>query len=265
MNKKMVFTIDVEDWYHAENLRPYLNSSFSKSSSSTLQNTYKILDFLDQKDAKGTFFFLGCIALNNKALVKETLKRGHEIASHGLDHSLLWDLSEKETIHDISESTKIIEDIAGTKIIGYRSPCFSQNSFITNALRENGYQYTSMSIESTFHDRYSSNYFESSENLYDFPMPVAKFGPLNIVSTGGGWFRFFPSSVQKKLIEHSKLETKVFYCHPWDFGENFFTTDKIPFMKKFRHTVGVKQALKKLNNFDFSSKNLSDIYFASVK
>ena len=261
----MVFTIDVEDWYHAENLRPYFNSSFSQSSRSTLQNTYKILDFLDKKEAKGTFFFLGCIALSNKELVKETFNRGHEIASHGLDHRLLWDLSEKETIYDISESTKIIEDIAGTKIIGYRSPCFSQNPFITNALRENGYKYTSMSIESTFHDRYTSNYFEPSKNLSDFPMPVAKFGPLNVVATGGGWFRFFPTFLQKKLIKHSKLDTKVFYCHPWDFGENFFTRDKVPYIKKFRHTVGVKHALKKLYNFDFSSKTLSDIYFASVK
>ena len=265
MNKKMVFTIDVEDWYHAENLRPYLDDSFTKSGSSTLQNTYKILDFLDKKEAKGTFFFLGCIAKNNKELVKETLNSGHEIANHGLDHKLLWHLTERETIHDISESTKILEDIAGTKVIGYRSPCFSQNPFITDALRENGYMYTSMSIESTFHDRYSSNYFESSKNLYDFPMPVAKFGPLNIVSTGGGWFRFFPSSLQKILIEYSKLDTKVFYCHPWDFGENFFTKAKVPIMKKFRHTVGIKQALKKLDNFDFSSKNLSEIYHSSVK
>ena len=256
--KKLIFTIDVEEWYHAENLRPYLRKSDYDLKHSTLKYTYEILDFLDEVGAKGTFFFLGCVARNNPDLVNEVVKRGHEIASHGLDHQLLWKMNKNETFYDISTSTKIIEDISGKKILGYRSPCFSQNPYIADALYRSGYQYSSMSIESTFHDRYESNYFKSKNSLKDFPMPVSRLGPFKVVSTGGGWFRFFPIFFQKFLLDKSKADPLIFYCHPWDFGKNFWGNSKIPVLNKFRHTVGTGEALKKLENFSFLNKTLSD-------
>ena len=88
--KDLVFTIDVEEWYHAENLRPYLDTRILKNKYSTINYTYKVLDFLDECNSKGTFFFLGCIAKVYPELVKEVVVRGHEIASHGLNHDLLW-------------------------------------------------------------------------------------------------------------------------------------------------------------------------------
>ena len=255
--EKLIFTIDVEEWHHAENLRPYLDTNQYDNNYSTIPYTYEILDILDLKSAKGTFFFLGCIAKSYPELVREVSNRGHEIASHGLDHQLLWNMDENQTNHDISTSTSIIEDISGTKVTGYRSPCFSQNKYLMDALIKNGYKYTSMQIQSTFHDRYESNTLDGCLNLKDLELPVAKLCGLNIVATGGGWFRFFPLSLQNFLLEKSKANPKIFYCHPWDFGKNFWGNSKVPFLKKFRHTVGVQNAIKKFTTMDFSKKTLS--------
>jgi len=255
--KKLVFTIDVEEWYHAENLRPYLDTSIQEKKYSTIHYTYKILDFLDENDSKGTFFFLGCIASEYPELLREVVSRGHEIASHGLNHDLLWSMSEKQTHEDIEISTKIIEDIGSKKIIGYRSPCFSQNKFIVDALEKNGFKYSSMSIESTFHDRYEANLFELNK-LKDFSMPVTEIGGLKIVATGGGWFRFFPIGIQKLLLEKCEKDPIIFYCHPWDFGKNLWGKNNMPFIKKFRHTIGTDSALNKLSYFQFGSKTLQN-------
>lgn len=254
--KDLVFTIDVEEWYHAENLRPYLDTRILKNKYSTINYTYKVLDFLDECNSKGTFFFLGCIAKVYPELVKEVVVRGHEIASHGLNHDLLWDMSEKQTHEDIDVSTKIIEDVSGKKIIGYRSPCFSQNAFIADALEKNGFEYSSMSIESTFHDRYEANSFKCTNRLQDFPMPVTEIGKFKIVSTGGGWFRFFSVGIQNWLLNRCKKDPLIFYCHPWDFGKNFWGDAKVPLIKKLRHTIGTETALNKLNHFKFGKKPL---------
>ena len=85
---------------------------------------------------------------------------GHEIANHGLDHSLLGNLNKDKIEKDINESTKILEDLTGSKVIGYRSPCFSQNENLSEALEKNDYKYTSMSIETSFHDRYKDNSYD---------------------------------------------------------------------------------------------------------
>ncbi len=257
--KKLIFTMDVEEWFHAENLRPYMNYDEISSKFSTLNYLNPVLDFLSSQDIKGTFFILAKIAEKNKSIVKKIHDLGHEIANHGLDHSLLGNLNKEKLEKDINDSTKILEDLIGSKVIGYRSPCFSQNENLSDALKKNDYKYTSMSIETSFHDRYKDNSYEPKNSLVDFPIPVARLGPLKVVCTGGGWFRLFPVSLQKTLLNISKEKNPIFYCHPWDFGDNMpKINSKIPFLKKFRHKVNSKKSLSKLEKLDFSKKPLKE-------
>ena len=46
--------------------------------------------------------------------------------------------------------------------------------------QKNGFDISSMSIESTFHDRYEANSFKCTNRLQDFPMPVTKIGKNSI-------------------------------------------------------------------------------------
>ncbi len=256
--KDLVFTVDVEEWKHAENVRPYIKDEPQYNDFSTIAGLRKILEFLESRSYKGTFFFLADLAIKNKTLIREISKLGHEIGSHGLDHTLLNNLGDKKTFHDVNESKKIIEDITGIEVKGYRSPCFSQNNYLNDALIKSGYLYTSMSIRSSFHDRYSNNK-KDSDLIRDFSLPTVSFGGFNLVCTGGGWFRLYPVEMQKFLLHFTKSEPNIFYCHPWDFVKNLPGNDiKIPFFKKFRHTINVQRAYLKLTKFDFTKTTLKD-------
>lgn len=256
--KDLVFTVDVEEWIHAENVRPYVGKEAKKHEFTTIEGLEIILQFLEENNYRGTFFILGEIAAKHKDLVKKIAKSDHEICSHGMDHTLLTKLNEKETFDDLALSKRILEDISGTEVIGYRSPCFSQNDFLSDALIAAGYKYTSMSIKSTLHDRYEKNIF-STEGIFDFCLPTLEIGNLNIVCTGGGWFRLFPISLQKFLLSKTKTEQNIFYCHPWDFVKNLPEDNlEIPILKRFRHTVNVTKAVSKLSRLKFTNKTLKD-------
>ena len=253
---KLIFSIDVEDWFHSVNISPYKSKITSSHSSMSIMKD--LLDFLDLKGIKGTFFCLGVIAKKHPELISEISKKGHEIASHGWDHTIISKMSRQELEEDIRKSTEILSEHSDQEIVGYRSPCFSQNKYLDDVLIKYGYKYTSMGISSFLHDRYAKNdYF--GNKLPDFPLPVAKIFNLRIPATGGGWFRLFSINTQKVLLRLSAEEPKVFYCHPWDFDYLQDDLSFLPYHVKFRHFVNVKNALSKLDHLNFEKYPLNSL------
>lgn len=253
---KLIFSIDVEEWFHSENILPY--KSLITSSHSSMPMMKDILEFLNNKKIKGTFFCLGVIAEKYPELISEISKNGHEIASHGWDHKLISNMSSIELEDDIRKTTEILSKLSNQKIIGYRSPCFSQNKFLDDILIKYGYKYTSMGISSFFHDRYSKNDYIGNK-LPDFPMPVAKISNFRIPATGGGWFRLFSIKMQKFLLRLSTEEQKIFYCHPWDFDSFQDDLEFLPYHVKLRHYVNVKNAMSKLHDLNFEKFPLKSL------
>ena len=250
----MIFTMDVEEWYHAENLSNYLNSN-NKSSHKSIYTIEKLLKFLEKNNYKGTFFVLGVVAKSYPKLIHKIYSLGHEIANHGYDHTSLFLMNEYQLEKDIRVSTQILEDIINDKVIGYRSPTFSFHPFLNKILKKNGYKYTSNSITASFHDRYYSQN-QSNEDLIDFPIPYFNFLFMKFPITGGGWFRFWPTQMQNFLLKSDK--NYVFYCHPWDFDINQ------PILKKyslnaFRHYYGIKNSMSKLEKLSFGNTKLRDL------
>ena len=124
-NKYVIFTIDFEAWFQIENL-PHLKTNNKFFKNSLLEKQLDILlDFLDERNIKCTFFILGTVALRFKKLILKITKHGHEIASHGTDHKLNYELSFNDLKKDIKKSKVILEDISQINIHGYRAPCFS--------------------------------------------------------------------------------------------------------------------------------------------
>jgi polysaccharide deacetylase family protein (PEP-CTERM system associated) len=254
MTKDLVFTIDVEEWFHAENISTYVYDT----AHSSMGLLYTLLEILERKNARGTFFWLSDVAVKNKRLLEDVVNAGHEIASHGIDHALLTSLSETETRRQLQKSKAILEDMSGTEILGFRSPCFSTNKYLSTELSLCGYKYTSNGMHVTGHDRYGGRVKQNATALPDFELPTIKIGRVSIPVTGGGYFRLFPAQFQKRLINYSAVKPIIFYCHPWDFDVKQPVLNGLPFVKKFRHYVGIKSALQKVEKFNFSNKTLSD-------
>ncbi|MGH2396578.1 MAG: polysaccharide deacetylase family protein, partial [bacterium] len=140
-------TIDVEDYYHVSAFESVVEfENWGRYESRVESNTRRILDILAGSNVKATFFVLGWIAERHPGLVKAIQGAGHEIASHGYRHRLLYNMSREEFREDTQRSNEILEDLSGVPVVGYRAASCSiiqETLWCLNVLQELGFQYDS--------------------------------------------------------------------------------------------------------------------------
>jgi len=158
-NNHFLFTVDVEDWFQVENFKSLIPfDSWNTKDLRVERNTHRILDLLDSAGSvaspKATFFILGWIARKLPHLVREIHFRGHEVASHGVNHHLCTDQSKNALVSDLTESKSLLEDIIGSPIQGYRAPSFSINNDILKIIEDAGYRYDASYNSFDKHGRY---------------------------------------------------------------------------------------------------------------
>ena len=110
------------------------------------KNFSRLLDLFSEKNVQVTCFFLGWVAERFPHLVKEAAARGHEVASHGYGHRLVYEQSRTDFYEDVRCARLLLEDITGVEVVGYRAPGFStteETPWFFDALVEAGYQYDS--------------------------------------------------------------------------------------------------------------------------
>jgi peptidoglycan/xylan/chitin deacetylase (PgdA/CDA1 family) len=66
--------------------------------------TERYLALLDQLGVPATFFLIGGRAANRPDLVREYLRRGHQVAGHGFDHTRFSKLSRRELLDQCSRT-----------------------------------------------------------------------------------------------------------------------------------------------------------------
>jgi len=277
MKKQLALTIDLEEYFHAANLAkvcPY--RSWSKLPSRLEFSTNLILDLFDNYNQKGTFFVLGYCARKLPSLVKEIQNRGHEVASHGFSHKIAYLQSRKQFFRDIDRSKKLLEDITGTEILGYRAPNFSirdENLWAYDELTKAGYRYDS-SLYPVVHDRYRNPHRSMLPELRStahgailiLPLAVSlmKIGPLpefRFPVAGGAYWRFFPKYLMRKGLEstHNFRRPVICYMHPWELDEGQPHFANLSLERKIRHYFGIKNFYKTtsyfMDHFDFRTIN----------
>src|SRR2546428_2373134 len=123
---KNALTIDLEDYYHVTAFRDSIASEQWHSQLSRVErNTAILLDLLDEARCKATFFTLGWVAEWHPEVVRSVAERGHEIACHSLRHRTVYEMKPAEFREDTSQAKKLLEDISGKEVLGYRAPSFS--------------------------------------------------------------------------------------------------------------------------------------------
>jgi polysaccharide deacetylase family protein (PEP-CTERM system associated) len=150
-------SIDVEDYFHVsvfDGIVP--RSQWERMESRVVRNTTRLLDIFDQHQVRSTFFVLGWVAERQADLVREIARRGHEIASHGFAHRLVYDQTPDAFRADVRRAKQLLEDACGRRVAGYRAPSYSitpRSLWALDVLLEEGYEYDS-SIFPIRHDRY---------------------------------------------------------------------------------------------------------------
>jgi polysaccharide deacetylase family protein (PEP-CTERM system associated) len=298
-NCSILLTIDVEDWFQVENFKPWIPfSSWSSHELRVEKNTHRLLDLLDSQQSavssqgstvsgppsavcrppseengprttdnghgvkpRATFFVLGWIAERLPHLVREIHTRGHEVASHGYYHKLCNECSSKDVRADLIKSKKLLEDIIGAPVVGYRAPSFAIDDDILKTIEECGYNYDSSSNSFGMHSRYghidlSRNSkkgiaVEISNNFYELPISNMALANRIFPLGGGGYFRLIPFSLFKKGVQSilKKENACLFYMHPWEIDPDQPKVNEASKFYKFRHYVNLSKTYSKLSKF----------------
>ena len=267
-------SIDVEDWFHVENLRPVVpRETWSERQLRVERNTERMLELMADapRDVRATCFVLGWVAERCPGLVKRIAAAGHEIASHGYGHELLTEISPEAFRADVERSKGLLEDLTGTEVRGYRAPAFSITDHAIPVLQELGFTYDSSFFPSVTHDRYGKLGGVSPHE------PVAEIAPgfsevaISCVTVrsrglpwgGGGYFRLLPYPVFRagvRRILDSGLPY-VFYIHPWEIDPGQPRMAGLPRLYRFRHYVGLERCETRFASLlrDFAWSSVSDL------
>lgn len=227
-------TVDVEDYFQVNAFKKEIaREEWGAIPLRVSDNTKRLLDLFDEFGVKATFFILGWVAERLPALVREIHEKGHEVASHGYGHELLFDIGRTRAHADIRRGRMLVEDAAGVAVRGYRAPSYS----ITDAslwgfdlLIEEGFRYDS-SVFPIIHDVYGmpkSPRFpypvrRQAGVLQEFPLTTLPihllFGEYRLPIAGGGYLRLLPVSLIHhgiRQINQIDREPAVLYLHPWE-------------------------------------------------
>jgi len=223
-------SIDVEDYFHVsvfDGIVP--RAEWERMESRVVANTTRMLEIFDEFSVRSTFFVIGWVAERHPDLVRAIARRGHEIASHGFAHRLVYDQTPAAFRADVRRAKQLLEDVSGRPVIGYRAPSYSitaRSLWALDVLLEEGYQYDS-SIFPIRHDRYGIPLSgrqpyaieRTGGTLVEVPGSTTQVGPLNLPVAGGGYFRILPYWWTRWGIERvNRMERRpvVFYLHPWE-------------------------------------------------
>jgi polysaccharide deacetylase family protein (PEP-CTERM system associated) len=265
--KKLMLTIDVEDWFSSENLSGYIKrETWNNQQIRIEENVHNILKMLDDYSVKATFFCLGWITNKIPKLISEISNIGHEIASHGYHHKLIYNQKPDEFKLDIIKSKNQLEDITGIKVRGYRAPTFSITDWSLDILLELGFEYDSSLVLTNLHDRYGKiennhnanpgDIFEIQPGLTEFSLPCIQFIGQSLPIGGGGYFRLLPFWAYhfafKNVFRHKDF---VFYFHPWEIDENQPRISQISYFNRFRQYIGLSSNDLKLRKLISYYKN----------
>ena len=262
-------TVDVEDYFHVsvfDGLVP--RHAWDSLESRVCGNTERLLRIFADANVTATFFILGWVARRHPSLVRSIAAEGHEIASHGYGHRLVYDLTPQAFREDIRRSRAVLEAAADAPVLGYRAPSYSvtpRSLWALDILIEEGFRYDA-SIFPIHHDRYGipisprhPYVISRASDLVEAPGSTVRWGPFNLPIGGGGYFRILPYAWTRWGIARlNTLEQKpaIFYLHPWEIDPDQPRL-KTSMLGQFRHycNLGKTEARLRtlLRDFEFTT------------
>jgi polysaccharide deacetylase family protein (PEP-CTERM system associated) len=329
--KNILLTVDVEDWFQVENLRPWISlGTWDSRELRVERNVHALLNLFDTmklgtpiselggrncgslegntgglraltgsfpppaiglrpfgvKNERCTFFTLGWLAERLPHMVREIAARGHEVACHGYNHQMCNRLSEADLRNELSGSKRLLEDITGAEIAGFRAPNFSINQRVLGAIRECGYRYDSSYNSFSLNGRYgkialhgnpqAGIAYQLDDHFHELPvsnLPVLyhsgnlgnrNYTHFHLPWSGGAYFRLMPLSIFKRGVRFilNRRGAYAFYMHPWEIDPGQPKVHQASFGPRFKHYTNLWKTENKLKEM---IESFSDCRFISCR
>lgn len=220
------FTVDFEDWYQGLEIP---HTDWDRFEDRIENGSRRLLDLMAGANVRGTFFVLGAVAERHPEWVREIAAAGHEVATHGWSHTLVYQMAPETFREELRRSIALLEDLAGQKVVGHRAPFFSitkRSLWALEILRECGIEYDS-SIFPVVNYRYgiadAPRWPYAAEagragTLAEFPVTTWRVLGRNLPVAGGAYFRIYPYLLTRTAFRAINREGRAaaFYIHPWE-------------------------------------------------
>ena len=254
-------SVDVEDYFQVWAFSGVIDrASWDAFPLRVGETTRRCLDLFDAHDVKATFFTLGWVAEREPGLVRDIVARGHELASHGYDHTKVNDQSREEFRADVRKTKALLEDLSGVEVKGYRAAGFSigpETPWAHDVLAEAGHAYSS-STHPIAHDHYGDPTAPQTPfrplagaPLIEAPVATATMFGRRVSAAGGGWFRASPLAASKMLLRRAAAALDgpaIFYFHPWEIDPDQPRIDGASMKASLRHYLNLGRMEGKLSN-----------------
>lgn len=261
-------SFDLEDWYQVL----YFDAHFPRTQWAECESrlepvTRRLLGILDEYGAKATFFVLGWNAERMPHLIEAIQRRGHEIASHGFSHHLIYRQGREAFASDLGRSLRVLKEITGLPVKGFRAPSFSitrESTWALPILLEHGIAYDSSVLPArrpycgipgapTRPWRFADS---DGRTLVEAPPSTMSLLGWKLPFGGGGYFRLLPYPlVRLGLRRANRAGIPGFvYLHPWELDPSQPRV-AIRLRHRFQHYVNLNRTEPKLRRL------LSDFRF----
>lgn len=260
-----ILTFDIEDWFHILDNESSNNIKKWESYESRIhRNMDFIFKSLEKRKIKATFFCLGWIAEKYPDIIRSIDERGYEIGSHTYYHQLIYNQRKKDFDNDLKKSIDIISNLTGKKVKYFRAPGFSikkENLWALEIIANNGIEIDCSIFPASRSHGGLPSFYKSEPSIISYndiklkelPISYYKFLSFPIIFSGGGYFRFFPTSTIKYLLKKNKYN--MTYFHPRDFDPNQPILEGLSPFRIFKSYIGLNSAKKKfiniINEFKF--------------
>jgi len=268
-------SVDVEDYFQVWAFSDIIaRDSWDGFELRVGDSTRACLDLFDAHDAKATFFTLGWVAERDPGLIREIVARGHELGSHGWDHTKADRQSREAFRADVRKTKAVLEDIAGVDVKGYRAAGFSigaKTPWAHEVLAECGHAYSS-STHPIAHDHYgqanaerNAYYPLGGAGIVEVPVATVELFGKRLSAAGGGWFRATPLMVSRPLLARASKTLNgplIFYFHPWEIDPGQPRQQGISVKTRFRHYLNPGRTRDRLSRLlrDFAWDRIDRVF-----
>jgi polysaccharide deacetylase family protein (PEP-CTERM system associated) len=264
-------SVDVEDYFQVSAFEGQVaRSDWHKFESRVCRNTERLLSIFDSAGVTATFFVLGWVAERFPSLVRQIAAGGHEVASHGHEHRLVYEQTRPAFRDDLRRARTALETAAGKRVLGYRAPSYSitrASMWALDVLVEEGYQYDT-SIYPIKHDRYGipdwprhlQRVSRPAGSIWEFPCATVRWAGVNFPIGGGGYFRLLPYEWTRQgfsRVNSAEGQPAVFYLHPWEIDPDQPRLEG-SVLSRFRHYRNLARTEERLERL------LSEFRFAPI-
>jgi polysaccharide deacetylase family protein (PEP-CTERM system associated) len=265
-------TVDVEDYFHVAALASAIDrKDWDRCERRVERNTRRLLALFAEHDLCATFFVLGWVAERHPALVREIAAAGHEVASHGYSHQLVYRQTPGEFRRETRRAKAVLEDQIQRPVQGYRAASYSitkRSLWALDILAELGFAWDS-SIFPIRHDRYGIPgtprwphrlRTPAGGTLLEFPLSTWQVAGCRLPIAGGGYFRLYPYAVTRtglSSINRQHRRPFIFYLHPWEIDPEQPRVEA-GLLSSFRHYNNLEKCEPRLRRL------LSDFRFTTV-